>query len=148
MFGPSFPPSLVLCPVFQSEMLSSSHSSSSVRKCLVTDLATWHPLSHCGILTKKLFSSLVGNSRNLNGLVRLAMLEVRATCQRKEWKANQQGATFSISSLRLNLVASKGGLHEAFDAGFMGCTQGNHRTTSRDRSRGKREYKGTEILKS
>jgi hypothetical protein len=42
------------------------------------------------MLTKKLFSSLVGNSRNLNGLVRLAMLEVRATCQRKEWMANQK----------------------------------------------------------
>lgn len=93
----------------RSEMLSSTHSSSSVRKCLVTDLATWHPLSHCGILTKKLFSNLVGNSRNLNGLVRLAMLEVRATCQRKEWTASQQRATFSISSLRLDLVASNEG---------------------------------------
>lgn len=107
-------------------------------KCLVTDPATWHPLSHCGpgMLTKKLFSSLVGNSRNLNGLVRLAKLEVRATCQRKERTANQQGTTFLISSLRLTLVASKGELHEAFGSyweicwDFMGCTEGNCRTSS------------------
>lgn len=33
--------------------------------------------------------------------------------------ANQHGATFSISSLGLNLVAGKGELYEAFDAEFI-----------------------------
>lgn len=59
-------------------------------------------------------------------------------CQRKEWMANQHGATFSTSSLRLNLVAGKGELlYEAFDARFtlgdvlglhgLHTTDGNHR---------------------
>lgn len=63
-------------------------------------------------------------------------------CQRKEWMANQHGATFSTSSLRLNLVAGKGELYKAFDARFtlgdvlglhgLHTTDGNHRATSRD----------------
>lgn len=51
---PSFPPCR-LCPGLQIKDAAFHSLFNLSRKCLVTDPATWHPLSHCGngMLTKK-----------------------------------------------------------------------------------------------